>query len=66
MSGLLSFLVKVAGQRKGRAEGKAAEVFLETLCDDLLVQAAMMCDDGSETLKLIRILDTEDLPVADL
>ena len=66
MSGLLSFLVKVAVQRKGRVEGKAAEAFLEVVCNDLLLQAAMMCDASSETLQLIRVLDTEDIPVADL
>jgi hypothetical protein len=66
MSGLLSFLVEVAVRRKGRVEGKAAEAFLEVVCDDLLLQAAMMCDASSETLQLIRVLDTEDTPVADL
>lgn len=66
MTGLLSFLMKVAVQRKGRVEGKAAESFLDAVCADLLVQAAMMCDASSETLQLIRVLDTEDIPVADL
>ena len=65
-SGLLSFLMKVAVQRKGRVEGKAAELFLETVCTDLLVQAAMLCDASSETLQLIRVMDKEDIPVADL
>jgi hypothetical protein len=66
MSGLLSFLVKVAVQRKGRVEGKTAEALLEVVCNDLLLQAAMMCDASSETLQLIRVLGTEDIPVADL
>ena len=66
MSGLLPFLVQVAVQRNARAEGKAAEAFLEVVCNDLLLQAAMMCDASSETLQLIRALDTEDIPVADL
>ena len=58
MSGLLSFLVKVAVQRKGRVEGKAAEAFLEVVCADLLLQAAMKCDASAETMQLIRMLGT--------
>ena len=67
-SGLLAFMVKVSVVRKGEVVGKAADVFLCTVCQSqqCWVLLGMLSDGGLEVLAFIRILDTDDVSTAAL
>ena len=66
ISGTIAFAVQVSMLRKGKREGKCAEVFLRSLNVEMLLLAAMMADAAAVALHFIRILDTEDLAVPEL
>ena len=66
LSAYVLFATKLSVLRKGDKAGKAAAYFLDALSVELVVIWAMMADAGSEALNLIRFLDREDLPIADL
>ena len=57
----LQFASRVYKLHKGKKEGSIAKIFLETITYEMLLLAAMMADCGSETLSLLRVLDSEDL-----
>ena len=52
--------------RKGRAEAKAAETFLEYVHAGVLLTTSMMCDGASETMHLIWCLGPDNTPTAEL
>ena len=60
----VQFASRVYKLRKGTREGHIAKIFLETITYDMLLLAAMMADCGSESLSLLRVLDSEDLTEA--
>ena len=60
----MQFASRVYKLRKGNREGHIAKIFLETITYEMLLLAAMMADCGSETLSLLRVLDSEDLTEA--
>ena len=60
----IQFASRVYKARKGNREGRIAQVFLETITYEMLLLASMMADCGSETLSLLRVLDSEDLTEA--
>ena len=66
LSTIIAFATRVGIERRGRREGAAAEVFLKSLTPSLILTAALMADAGSEVLRLVRHLDTEDLNTAGL
>jgi hypothetical protein len=63
LDALILFAVRLSQIRKGKREGKAALVFLESLCVPVLLLLGLMADAGTEALHLIRLLDTEDVPL---
>ena len=66
LTGLLAFMCTVARTRRGQTLGRLADAFLATLTVEIICILGLMADAGAECLKFIRLLDTEDLPVADL
>ena len=60
----VQFASRVYKLRKHNREGRIAKVFLETVQYEMMLLAAMMADCGSETLSLLRVLDSEDLTEA--
>ena len=65
LSAYVLFATKLAVMRRGERQGHAAETFLEALEPTLIVLLGMMADAGSEALTFIRLLDTEEMPMAD-
>ena len=51
-------------RRSGSREHKAAKRFLQFVDAERLIQAAMMCDGGDESLMLLRLCDDPDLDMA--
>ena len=66
LSAFILFAVKLGQIRRGEPQGRAADMFLETLCPELIVLLAMMADAGSEALHFIRAMDREGLSLADM
>jgi hypothetical protein len=56
------YIVRV--RRSGSREHKVAKKFLHFVDVERLVQAAMMCDGGDESLQLLRMCDDPDLDMA--
>ena len=63
LTALLAFATKLCVLRSGQRAGKAAGVFLNAICPQLILLAALMADAGSEVLLLVRILDNEELTI---
>ena len=64
--GLIGFAQKVTIKKKGQAPGKAMTAFLLALNGEILLLAAMMCDGSVEAFALIRFLDREGVPMAEI
>ena len=62
----IGFAQKISIIKKGQAPGKAMVVFLETVTPELFLLAAMMSDGAALAFDLIRFLDTEDVPMAEI
>ena len=63
---VVATMVQVTQERRGSAEGRAAENFLSWLTSERALQLAMMADAGEEHVQVLRLLDYEGFPVDDL
>ena len=66
LTGLIAFMCTVARTRRGQTLGQLANAWLATLTVEIIFILGLMADAGVACLKFIRLMDTEDLPVADL
>ena len=51
---------QLCDQKKGSAEGKEANAFLQQISEEELVMLGLLADSGEETIALTRFLDNED------
>ena len=63
---VVATMTQISQERRGGAEGQAAESFLSWLTAEKALQAAMMADAGEEHMQALRLLDYEGFPVDDL
>jgi hypothetical protein len=63
---LLGFAQKISILKRDLVSGKSMIAFLTTINGELFLLASMMCEGGGEAMALIRFLDTEGVPVADI
>lgn len=61
LEGLIGFAQKVSIKKKGEAVGKTCDAFLSDFDIFKLVLAGMMCDGATETMELIRHMDSENV-----
>ena len=66
LTGLIAFGCTVARTRRGQTLGQLANAWLATLIVYIIFILGLMADAGVACLKFIRLIDTGDLPVADL
>ena len=64
LSGYIATAVKISIIRKGNREAAAAITFLRALCVVMLLIAGMMADGAGVVMIMIRMFDTEDVPLA--
>ncbi len=63
---VMGFAQKLSILKRGQSQGKSMSTFLITINGELWLLAAMMTDGAVEAMELLRFLDTENAPVADL
>ena len=60
IDGMILFAMRLDILHPRTETSQSAQVFLQSLCPEALLQLAMMADIGDEALILIRELDNED------